>query len=331
MRIEHSSHEEYCRLLPKTVNASPFHEPFWHEVLLNSFTHLSIFYWLIVGSVGEPVALLPVFHKRRCGLNLCGSPLRGMYTAYLGPAWLVAMDSALCSLPSCLPDLCRAHKADFFELSLQPGERTGLPGASSASTVVVDLEASESELWMRLSKNARRQVLRCRDAGIEVRLCKSKEEWASGYFSLVCEVYSRQGLRPPVGEHFFYFLERLCNETPAVSALMAYRGKDLVGGGIYLLGKDTLFGIDGASTRKLGSLSVNAIVEWETIRWAASIGLKKYDMLGASIPGIASFKASFGGRVVEYERFLSLSSLRGRLVWRLYSRVDRVIKRYMRP
>jgi lipid II:glycine glycyltransferase (peptidoglycan interpeptide bridge formation enzyme) len=101
-----------------------------------------------------------------------------------------------------------------------------------------------------------------------------------------------------------------------------YKGQ-LIAGAVFLLYKDSLYYWDGVSYSygELRRFSSNNLIIWELIEWASKNGFKIFDMVGAQVPGIAKFKASFGGDLVAYpylHRSTSLFSSVGRALYKRF-------------
>lgn len=88
-----------------------------------------------------------------------------------------------------------------------------------------------------------------------------------------------------------------------------------------------MYFLDGASLREYQKLRANNLIQWHIISWAASNGLRTYDMVGANIPSIARFKRGFGGIEVQYPYFQMARGFLGKIGYRLYQRYRPVLKR----
>ena len=86
-----------------------------------------------------------------------------------------------------------------------------------------------------------------------------------------------------------------------------------VAAAFFLLYRDTAYFWDGVSKREAHPLAPNNLLHWTLIEQAVAEGFRRYDMLGANLPGVARFKATFGPQSVPYG-FLSLPlTFKGRI------------------
>jgi lipid II:glycine glycyltransferase (peptidoglycan interpeptide bridge formation enzyme) len=91
-----------------------------------------------------------------------------------------------------------------------------------------------------------------------------------------------------------------------------------VAGGIFLQFCNRVYYWDGASFQAHYRLAANNLLHWHLIEWGASNGMTQYDMLGANITSIASFKQSFGGELRTYTYAYKDTTLLAYIGRRLY-------------
>jgi len=74
--------------------------------------------------------------------------------------------------------------------------------------------------------------------------------------------------------------------------------------------KDKIYGWYGGTDRAYGDVWPNEMLTWHVLEWGASRGYRVYDFGGAGKPGeeygARSFKAKFGGELVNYGRFVNI-------------------------
>jgi lipid II:glycine glycyltransferase (peptidoglycan interpeptide bridge formation enzyme) len=91
-------------------------------------------------------------------------------------------------------------------------------------------------------------------------------------------------------------LARLADGTPAAAKIVIRCG-------------DVVVPPYSGMTEEGARLSANRLLEWETIRREAAAGARTYDMWGLAHPGIALYKAGFGGREISYIGAFDLPTL----------------------
>ena len=172
------------------------------------------------------------------------------------------------------------------------------PAIQPASTRLIDLRADEDVLLGDLRKKWRQYVNRARSVGVTVEdggeadlgtfYAIYEETAARAGFLIrtesayrdVWRAYARSGLAR-------LLLARLADGTPVAALFLIRCGSRVVEpyGGMTQAGADS---------------RANYLLKWEAIRSSRLAGAEVYDLWGLAHPGIAHFKAGFGGREVQY-------------------------------
>ena len=172
------------------------------------------------------------------------------------------------------------------------------PEIQPNATRIVDLRRGEDEIWSALRKKTRQSVNRARKAGI--RVVEGGEERLADFFHIHTETARRVGIPyrsegsyreiwqafGPRGQARF-----LIGETP---------DGDPVATSFLVTAGTRVFGLYGGMTDRGAELYANYLVKWEAIVRFRSEGYAEYDMWGLPNPGIAWFKAGFGGREARF-------------------------------
>ncbi|HEX5590025.1 MAG TPA: peptidoglycan bridge formation glycyltransferase FemA/FemB family protein [Candidatus Limnocylindrales bacterium] len=172
------------------------------------------------------------------------------------------------------------------------------PAIQPASSRLIDLRADEAALWGDLRKKWRQYVNRARTGGVTVEDAEGdllpvfyeiyRETAARAGFLIrterayrdVWEAYRPQGLAR-------LLIARLPDGEPAAALFLVRSGTRVVEpyGGMTEAGAES---------------RANYLLKWEAIRSSREAGAETYDLWGLAHPGIAHFKAGFGGREVRY-------------------------------
>lgn len=177
------------------------------------------------------------------------------------------------------------------------GWRPG-PAIQPASTRLIDLRADEATLWGDLRKKWRQYVNRARSAGVTI------EEADGASLGIFYEIYREtagragflirtEGAYRDVWNAYAalglarLLIARLADGTP-VACLFLVRSSGRV---VEPYGGMTEAGAESRA---------NYLLKWEAIRSSREAGASTYDLWGLAHPGIAHFKAGFGGREVRY-------------------------------
>jgi lipid II:glycine glycyltransferase (peptidoglycan interpeptide bridge formation enzyme) len=167
-----------------------------------------------------------------------------------------------------------------------------------ASTRVIDLGAGEAALWSGLRKKWRQYVNKARTSGVTV--IDGGEDPIGPFYRIYRETADRAGFlirteqayrdvwaafRPTGDARMLFAVDP--EGTPLAALFLVHNGSRVIEpyGGMTAAGAD---------------LRANYLLKWEAIRGAAESGAGTYDLWGLAQPGIAHFKAGFGGREVRY-------------------------------
>jgi lipid II:glycine glycyltransferase (peptidoglycan interpeptide bridge formation enzyme) len=203
-----------------------------------------------------------------------------------------------------------ARQARLTHVTVDPGQPPGAatimaaagwrPGdlVQHAGTRVIDLDRTEEEVWSGLRSTSRRYVSRARRDGCTVR--EGSETDLAAFHAILVETAERSGFVhrslaayrdayrafAPSGRALLLFCD-LPDGTPAATKLLLRCGGTMT---------QPYSGMTGAGA----DARANYLLEWETIVRLRELGLARYDMWGRSTPGIAWFKAGFGGYEADY-------------------------------
>lgn len=172
---------------------------------------------------------------------------------------------------------------------------------------LIDLRKSEAELWADLRATTRRYVNRARRDGCTVR--EGGADDLGAFHAIVVETAQRGGFvhRTEAAYRDVYsrfaasgrarlLFADLPDGTPAAAKLLISCGGRVAQP-------------NSGMTAAAAESRANYLLEWETIRLSAAAGQEVYDMWGLATPGIAQFKAGFGGREVHYDGAWDLVTL----------------------
>ena len=193
------------------------------------------------------------------------------------------------------------------------------PDIQPPSTRLIDLCADEAALWGDLRKKWRQYVNRARAGGVTVE--DTDGDGLGIFYAIYRETATRAGfaIRTEAAYRAVWdayrplglarlLIARLADGEPAAALLLVRCGSRVVEP-------------YGGMTQASADSRANYLLKWEAIRSSREAGAATYDLWGLARPGIAHFKAGFGGREVRYLGAwdLVLDEL-GRLVYRAAQR-----------
>ena len=330
MRLKEIDFEEWIKLVNDYPGATLFHTHEWLQTLKEGFSHIDVKLYAILDVQNRTIGLLPAEFAQKGPFKLGGSPLPGLFTPYQGLLLLDSSDAALKEAPGLVTEMSKAH---YFALSFPPDKHGKLLNIDDSAnwepkkTLLVDLTWGTERLWKNFKAQTRNEVRQAEKRGVEIHEPASLDGWLEDYYAMHKAVYSRQNMKPPAKPAFYQALwNHLYGKGWLKVILARYRG-ETIAGGIFPIYKDTIYFLDGVSFREYQKLRANNLIQWHIISWAASEGLRLYDMAGANIPSIAHFKRGFGGTETEYPYFQVTRGLLGGIGYRLYQRYRPWVKK----
>jgi len=251
---------------------------------------------------GHPVGGVPLFLFRRGPFRIAASPPPQAAAPYLGP--LVDDDLAAEALGA-IATQARALGAGYVEVRLD----RELPAAAlsvasfegeARATYVLDLEPGPDALWKdRLQSGCRRAVRKAQSSGVVVEEL-ALDSFLDRYFEMAASVFAKWNREPPLSRADYARIARLQRAGECVKVFAARLDGAIVAAGVFPYGHGAVYYLDGVSDPEGQAARPNNLLHWEVIRWACDAGLRRYDMVGAGIAGVARFKETFGPALVPY-------------------------------
>jgi len=166
------------------------------------------------------------------------------------------------------------------------------------TTRIIDLGRPESDVWADMRGKWRQYVGHARRAGVTV--VPGGEDDLGRLHQLLRETARRTGMRTrnEVSMRVLWAAIAARDDGRLLFAVDP-AGQTLAGLLLVRCG-DRFVELYGGMTADGGPTRANYLLKWEAIRQARDEGGASYDLWGVVNPGIAHFKAGFGGRLVEY-------------------------------
>ena len=188
---------------------------------------------------------------------------------------------------------------------------------SSQISQVIDLSASEEQLFDAVSPKTKPLLQRARDHGIEVR----RVDWAEyldAYYACHCETYTRTGVTPHPRAYFSGIAQQIAPRGNAVLlAAFTAAGEPIAFHNAARFGEGAFYHT-GCSRSEALEFGANHLLLWRSLVLAKQDGVRWFDV-GTIIPGatdpklkgLTLFKTRFGGephRCMHCEMELSVSA-----------------------
>jgi lipid II:glycine glycyltransferase (peptidoglycan interpeptide bridge formation enzyme) len=172
------------------------------------------------------------------------------------------------------------------------------PSIQPPTSRIVDLTADEATLWSDLRKKWRQYVNRARSNGVTV--VELPGDPVGPFYEIYRETAERAGFLIRVEQAYRDVWGSFAPDGRArVLFAVGPHGERLASLFLVRCGRRVVEPY-GGMTATGAELRANYLLKWEAIRRAREEGAAVYDLWGLAHPGIAHFKAGFGGREIRY-------------------------------
>ena len=300
MELVRCDPRDWDRAVDDQPRATVFHRRDWLDVIAAaSGAEFHLFRFVRNGST---IGIAPLFFFRRGPFRLAASPPPQASAPYLGP--LVDDSLAVAALAAMSGEAHRRSAAYFearidHELPLDELRAAGFE-VESRATYILDLAAGSDALWsQKLNSGCRRAVRKAESSGVTVESVQL-ETFVERYYEMAASVFAKWKRKPPLALSDYQRIARLQQTSDCVEVFAARHGDAIVAAGIFPHDKSAVYYLDGVSDPEGQAVRPNNLLHWHVIQWATKAGLRRYDMVGAGIPGVARFKETFGPSLVPY-------------------------------
>ena len=166
-------------------------------------------------------------------------------------------------------------------------------------TRIVDLARPEEEVWQDLHRKARQSVTKARRLG--VRVVTADGSRLDDYYRVYIDAAGRAAMFARSLESFRTLWGELAPRGMAHLSFAEFEETGEPVATLLLIScGDRIFDMYGGTTPAGEARRANYLLKWEALARSRAAGFREYDLWGLPHPGIARFKAGFGGREVDY-------------------------------
>jgi serine/alanine adding enzyme len=317
------------RFLGEQPRANIFHTPEMYAVFEAAVGHTPDL-WAVVEDA-EVLALFTPVHVSVGGGKFPGFTTRSIaYGSVLAPETMRTSDAVHTLLRSYAADVRRASL--FTELrnlhdvaGMQPSlEACGFEYEDHLN-YLIDLDRPAEDIFGSISSGARKNLRRTlRKGEVTVSTVSDRSELVEWY-ELLQMTYRRARVPIPHPSLFEAAFDLLAPRD-MIRFFLARVGSVSVACSAELLYEDTIYGWYGGCDRSFSRSIPNDVLMWRVLEWGANHGYRVYDFGGAGKPqdpyGVRTFKAKFGGELVNYGRNVRVHSrprlAASKLAYRVY-------------
>ena len=174
------------------------------------------------------------------------------------------------------------------------------------------VDCSDAEtMWNRMSDNRRRQIKRqIKNDGVNECLVKEgvSELDVREWYEILAKLYRKKVRTPLLPIEFFLQAYR---QGIGHYMMVRYEGK-IIGGSMIVVDERCVYEwFECGLNIEYKDQYPSVMATYAGMRYAHENGCRRYDMMGAGVPGVPygvrDFKAEFGGEMVEHGRFLYIA------------------------
>lgn len=303
---------EYLSLVEKNEYRSLYHNEAWLKTVHKGFG-IDVYAVATENDNGDLVSLMPIMAMKKLIINFVGSPLRGMYTEFMGPFFLEDVSNEIKkAVVSSQHEYLKKNGGSYVSWGVKSGDKheylTELNSKGyeyvPKKTLVIDLRIGEEAVWNNFKGRARNMIRKSEKNGVVTRIIEPQYIDMENYYKMLLETFKKQGLQPP---HPLSFFKSICDflvPGDNVLVIFAEREDRLVAGGIFLCSKDRMMYLSGAANNEGLKFAASSLIQWEAIKKALKLGVKEYDLGGVGVSKIDKFKESFGGDPCEHQLWI---------------------------
>ena len=303
---------DYLRLSHDFMPGWLYHGEPWLTAVRDGF-EVKVFGLYSETKGGEAVALSPVMGVRKGPFLLLGSPIRGMYTEFVGPLFPQAIDVATKREAIVSQHLfIKSQGAGYVEWGAKCGKANKYLDILDnygyecvpRQTLVVNLGQGIDKVWSSLKGSARNKVRKAEKNGVTVRITTPSIDDMTSYYNMLTETFRRQGASPPHPLSFYHSICERLIPAKLMRFVVAEKKNRVISGALFLCYGERMMYMSGTSTEEGLRLAASSLVQWEAMKQAAEIGVTEYDLGGTGNASIDKFKASFGGKPYSHHRWV---------------------------
>jgi len=329
IRVRDIDYSAYHDFLEEAEGKTLFHSLEWLTAIHQGF---GVGARLIGFSDGhELIAVCPVEYKGPHVFRIAGSPIPGVFTPYQGIVWKRGAEMGL--KDDTISALISHTNSPYFRLDWPPGVNglNAVTAVQTCQTPLLDLSVGADAIFKAMDGKTRNQIRQAFRRGVHVDFYWHGGDWYNSYMRLSRATYERQGLSSPMRLQFLKELFRMnCSRHEAGShsqrglarpgenafhdfwgtgVAVAQVNKETIAASLIVFDSSTVYYLDNVSLREKQQYRPNNAIIWKIIKWATENGFKTFDLVGANVPSIASFKLGFGAELRQYPVITKYSRL----------------------
>ena len=295
--LEKNELKEWNKIVRESPYGTIFHTLNWMEILERTYNVKKL--PIGIYQDDKQIGVFPAFLQRKGIFKLFASPLREAATPYGGP---IIKENFLKGVFLAFDKFTK--NMGYVDVTFSPKMNLDYEILRNYSyeerfTYILNLDPGIDDIWKNLNKKCRNMIRKAEKSNVEI-IEGDKKECLEEYYKMVEDTYKKSNTKPPISMKYYQMVFDVLYPKKQLKVLFAEYEGELRAGAIFPYFDNRIYYWDGASYQEYNKVAPNNLIQWHLIEWAVENEFKVYDMIGANIPSIAKFKASFGGDMVKY-------------------------------
>ncbi len=274
-RGQEKAWDEYVYRCPVATHS---HLSGWRRVIEKAYRHPTFYLWSRDGEATLGILPLVLIRSFLFGRSLVSLPFLD------DGGTCVDNEGVRLELYERCLRLGHEFRANFIDLRHRLPNPLDLASNGSKVTFMLELASDPDRMWKGFNAKLRNQIRKAMKSDLTASWCGS--EGLSSFYDVFS--VNMRDLGSPVHSRGF-FASILEEFSDSVRLLLVRKDRQVIGGGLCILFRDTMIIPWASSRRDCRSLCPNNLLYWEAIRWGCENGYRKFDF-GRSAPGSGTYR-----------------------------------------
>jgi len=293
--------QQWDDIVNSSLNGTLYHT--WNWLKITEKHSDSKLYPLVFFDTREkkPFGAIPLFFMKKLGMKMVFSPPPGC-SIRLGPVLLDKgykqhkFELAYLDFQAGIDSFIQQLGSSYTSIITNPGLLDVRPFSwadyevTPAYTYFINLSPGTEKLWAGLKSNVRSDINSAQKKGVSVE--ESTSESAGYFYDSIAQRYSKLRQRFPLNRSYLFAIFEKFKPANIRTFTALYQDQVMTATACTLF-KDTVTAWIGSVSPPVRGLEANKLVYWNIIIWAVKNNFRSFEIEGANIQHLCSYKSIF--------------------------------------